>query len=128
METRYEPLRESFSTADAGYPHIVFDRGGLRVTFQDWREKPVTLQFHDAVAFSWDDGDAAVNASHRDDCCYLVHESPWVARHREVGTLMQANDCRHFKLCFNAEGVLQVLASALEVVAGPASTSSPHAK
>jgi hypothetical protein len=125
METRYEPLRESFSTADTDYPHVELDRGCLGVTFQDWREKKVTLRFHDVVAFSWDDGDAALAASHRNDCCYIVHESPWVARHREVGTIMPSEDPRHFKLCFNAAGVLQVLASTLEVVAGPDAASNP---
>src|SRR6516165_2245066 len=118
MEPRYEPLREPFSTADAEYPQLVLERGRLRVTFEDWREKPVALLFHDVVAFSWDDGDAALNASHRDDCCYIVHESPWVVRHREVGTIIPSEHRRHFKLCFTAAGVLQVLASTLEVVAG----------
>jgi hypothetical protein len=119
MEPCYEPLGQSFSTGDAVYPHIELERGCLQVTFKDWREKTVTLLFHDVVAFSWDDGDAALNASHRDDCCYIVHESPWVVRHREVGTLTPSEHRRHFKLCFTAAGVLQVLASTLEVVAGP---------
>ncbi|MEK6258920.1 MAG: hypothetical protein AABP62_09925 [Planctomycetota bacterium] len=119
METRYELLRESFSTADADYPAIVSERGCLRVTFRDWREELVTLLFHDVVAFSWDDGDAVVNAGHRDDCCYIVHDSPWLARHHEVGTVMPTEALQHFKLCFNATGVLQVLASKLEIPVEP---------
>ena len=119
METRYEPLRESFSTADAERPQVVWEGDCLRVMFQDWRENLVTLMFHDVAAFSWDDGEAAVDAKHRDDCSYIVHDSPWLARHREVGTLLPSDDQRHFKLCFNAAGVLQVLASKLEVLTGP---------
>ena len=119
METRYEPLRETFSTADAEYPQVVSERGCLRVAFRDWREKLVTLLFHDVAAFSWDDGDAAVDANHRDDYSYIVRDSPWLARHREVGTLMPSEDHRHYKLCFNAAGVLQVLATRLEVLAEP---------
>jgi hypothetical protein len=117
MGIRYEPLGQSFSTADAEYPQVAVERGSLRVAIRDWREKFVTLLFHDVAAFSWDDGDAAVDANHRDDCCYIVHDSPWLARHREVGTVMPSDDHRHFKLCFNAAGVLQVLASRLEVLA-----------
>ena len=128
METRYEPLHESFSAADAEYPHIELASGCLRVRFTDWREETVTLLFRDVVAFSWDEGDAALNASHRDDCCYIVHESPWLARHREVGTIIPAEDRRHFKLCFNAAGVLQVLASTLEVLAGPCAASNRDVK
>jgi hypothetical protein len=119
METRYEPLREPFSIADAEYPQITSERGCLRVVFRDWQEKVVSLLFHDVAAFSWDDGDAAVDRNHRDDCSYIVHDSPWLARHREVGSLMPSGVCRHFKLCFNAAGVLQVLASRLEVLAEP---------
>jgi hypothetical protein len=119
METRYKPLGESFSTANAECPRIVSEHGCLCVTFRDWREQVVSLMFHDVVAFSWDDGEAAVDAAHRDDCCYAVQNSPWLARHREVGTLTPSEDHRHFKLCFNAAGVLQVLASRLEVSTKP---------
>jgi hypothetical protein len=119
MEARYEPLREPFSTADGEGVRLVSEAGCLRVTYRDWREEVVALVFHDVVAFSWDDGEAAVDGAHRDDCCYVVHDSPWLARHREVGTLAASDDYRHFKLCFNAAGVLQVLASRLEVLAEP---------
>ncbi len=120
METRYEPLGAPFSTADAEYPRISAERGGLRVTYRDWREEVVALLFNEVVAFSWDDGDAAVDPAHLDDCSYVVHNSPWLARHREVGTPTPSEEHRHFKLCFNAAGVLQVLATRLEVKAEPA--------
>lgn len=116
MGNHYETLRETFSTADVEYPKVVSEHGFLRVTFQDRREKTVRLVFHDVIAYSWDDGDAAIDAGHRDDCCYVVHDSRWLARHREVGTVMPSEAHQHFKLCFNAAGVLQVLASRLEVL------------
>jgi hypothetical protein len=119
METRYEPLGESFSTADAGYPQVISADRRLRVTYRDWQEKVVTLLFHDVVAYSWDDGDGALEVNHRDDDSYIVHDSPWLARHRAVGTVMPSEDAKHFKLCFNPTGVLQVLASRLEVQAEP---------
>ena len=115
MSNDYEPLRESFSTADAERPQIVSERGDLRVTFRDWREETVKLVFYDVAAYSWDDRDAAIDPAHRNDDCYVVRDSQWLARHREVGTVMPTEAYRHFKLCFNAAGVLQVLASRLEV-------------
>lgn len=123
MAIRYEPLCAPFSTADAEYPQVTSERGCLRVVFRDWQEKVVTLLFHDVAAFSWDEGDAALDANHRDDCSYTVHESPWLARHREVGTLMPPEEHRHYKLCFNAAGVLQLLATRLEVLAEPSVAS-----
>ena len=119
MEPRYEPLGAIFSTADAEFPRLVAEGGSLRVTYCDWRERNVALVFHEVVAYSWDDGDAAVDPAHRDDTSYVVHNSPWLARHREIGTLMPSQEHRHFKLCFNAAGVLQVLAARLEDEAEP---------
>ncbi len=122
METRYELLGAAFSTADAEYPRIITERGSLRVTYRDWREELVALVFHEVIAFVWDDGDAAVDLAHRDDCSYVVHNSPWLSRHRQVGTLTPSESYRHFKLCFNAAGVLQVLAARLEVKTEPDAT------
>lgn len=115
MAPRYELLDVAFSTADSELPRIISENGRLWVTFVDWREQIITLVFHDVVAYSWDDEDAAVEVTHRDDCCYVVHDSAWLSRHREVGTLMQDAGHHHYKLCFNAAGVLQVLALRLEV-------------
>jgi hypothetical protein len=113
---RYEPLNMSFSTADAEYPRIKLEDGCARVAYRNWQEKSVVLLFHDVVAISWDEGEAALCAEHRDDCGYIVHDSPWLARHRAAETITLTEDRQHFKLAFNAVGVLQVLASALEVV------------
>jgi hypothetical protein len=113
---RYEPLKMSFSTGDAEHPRITLDDGCARVAYRNWQEKSVVLLFHDVVAISWDEGEAAQCGEHRNDCGYIVHDSPWLARHREVQTIMSKDEHRHFKLAFNAVGVLQVLASALEVV------------
>jgi hypothetical protein len=119
MGIRFEPLEVPFSTADAEHPRIVAECGRLRVTYRDWREEVVALVFHEVVAFSWDDGDAAVDRAHRNDRSYEVQNSPWLARHDEVGRLMPPEQYRHFKLCFNTAGVLQVLAARLEVKADP---------
>jgi len=117
MESLYELLQEPFSTADAARPVLGFERGELRVMFQDWREQTVRLLFHDVVGFSWDDGDAAVDPRHRDDASYIVVGSEWLQRHRAVGALPPQEQHHHFKLCFNAAGVLQVLAAGLEILA-----------
>ncbi len=122
MEPYHELLNVPFSTADAEYPQVISEHGSLRVAFSDWREKIVLLLFHDAVAFSWDEGDAVVEGDHRDDCSYIVHNSPWLAMHQERGTMIRPEAHRHFKLCFNAVGVLQVLASRMEVLDEPSSS------
>ena len=117
MELHYELLRPAFSTADASYPQIAFEADRLHVTFQDWRETTVRLLFHDVVSFSWEAGDVAIDLQHRDDESYIVRGSPWLQRHLEVGAVMPTQGHQHYKLCFNAAGVLQVLATKLEVLA-----------
>lgn len=110
MTVRYVPLSADFSTADAENPEILFFGDSLRVRFKDWQERIVVVIFDHVIAYSWDDGDASVEHGHRDDCAYLVLGSPWLARHRTAENLRVEPETKHFKLCFNAIGVLQVLA------------------
>jgi len=115
MSPRFEVLDARFSTADAQLAQIANFGDSLCLRFKDWQEKSVIVHFRDVIAYSWDDGDAAIEPSHRDDCSYIVHDSPWLARHVAVGNVQASQEVKHFKLCFNATGVLQVLASMLEV-------------
>jgi hypothetical protein len=117
MPETFEPLSEPFSTADAEAPVLVYESGVLRVRFRDWREREVAIIFREAVAFSWDGGDAACSAVHRDDTSYIVAGSAWLERHIAVGAIPGSGGHRHYKLCFNAAGVLQVIAESLEVSA-----------
>ena len=115
MPERYVPLSETFSTADAESPMLAFEQGTLRLRFLDWQEREVRLRFPETVAFRWEDGDAAVAAEHRNDASYRVEDSGWIRRLRESGTVGEADAVTHFKLCFNALGVLEVIAANLEV-------------
>ena len=115
MAETFDPLDESFSTADAGAPILAYEQEILHDRFRDWREREVILTFCDVSAFSWDDGDAASSDAHRDDSAYIVVGSEWLRRHIDVGTIAASGGHRHYKLCFNAVGVLQVIASGLFV-------------
>ena len=113
-----EPLEVPFSTADAEAPVLYYDRGSLAVRFRDWRERTVHLLFDDVAAFSWDEGDAAGSLDRRDDACYVVAGSAWLARHVAAGTIEAEAGHRHFKFCFNVAGVLQVIATRLDLEGG----------
>jgi hypothetical protein len=117
MPESFEPLVESFSTADAEAPVLAYEWGFLRVRFRDWQGRKVEVAFIDVAAFSWDQGDAACSGSHRDDASYIVVGSDWLQRHIEVSTITASEGHRHYKLCFNAAGVLQVIATELKVSA-----------
>ncbi len=117
MPKSFEILNEPFSTADTGLPVLTYEQGQLRVSFLDWREQEVVLTFHGVAAFSWDDGEASWSAAHRDDASYTVTGSNWLQRHLDVGTITASEGHRHFKLCFNAAGVLHVISTGLDTLA-----------
>jgi hypothetical protein len=116
MPESFEPLRVPFSTADADPPALTYEQDQLHVRFLDWQEREVNLTFAGVVAFSWDEGDASWSAAHRDDESYTVGGSEWLQRHLDVGTIAAGGGHRHYKLCFNAAGVLQVISIGLEVM------------
>jgi hypothetical protein len=118
LNPRFEMLDAQFSTADAESLEVATCGDSLRLEFKNWQGKFVVVHFQDVIAYSWDEGDVEIGQNHRDDCTYLVHDSPWIARHLAAGNLERGHEVKHFKLCFNAVGVLQVLASRLEVESG----------
>ena len=116
MPESFEPLNMPFSTADAELPLLTYEDGHLRVTFLDWREQDVILRFQGVAAFSWDGGDALCSDAHRNDTSYTVAGSDWLHKLLGLGEITASEGHRHFKLCFNAVGVLQVISTCLEVL------------
>jgi len=102
----YRSVDLGFSTADAEDVAMVFDRAELQLTFRDWSEETVKHTFNDVLAFKWDGG-LSIDTI-RDDTCYEVIDSSWL---EEQARLQGENQTRltHYKLCFNACGVLDVL-------------------
>jgi hypothetical protein len=114
MNQRFEALELPFSTADASRPEIVYSDGTLRIQFVDWQRNLVCLSFEDAVSFSWEDSEVGLDTQHRDDCSYVVDQSRWLERHLNVSAVTKGEPHRHFKLCFNELGILQVIAAKVE--------------
>ena len=107
-------LKEGFSTADAEYPSISLKDGNLSVQFIDWQENPVNLSFKNTCAVKWQET-FTLGPETRDDMSYEIENSAWIAEHRAQGARAPEEPLRHFKLCFNACGVLEVIASQIEV-------------
>lgn len=107
---RFQRLTPGFSTADASYPSLQLTDNLLTVTFDNWQLRPVVVIFENAVAVRWEEGDSLL-ADHRDDECYVVEESPWLADHFREADARVAGGFQHYRLCFNAVGVLDVIAT-----------------
>jgi hypothetical protein len=102
---RYEPIDLGFSTADGESPVIHYDSGELRFHFTDWRESPVAFVASGVRHFAWTD--ELFEPDIREDSTYEVIDSPLIARYRQCNIVAPVAPLRHFKLCFNAQGVFE---------------------
>lgn len=108
-------LEPGFSTADAEYPSVSLKDGTLDLFFVDWREQPVSVRFRDAASVSWQQLEIT-GPNVGDDKVYEIQNSNWIASHYRQQTILPAEKLRHFRLCFNAWGTLDVIASEMEIV------------
>jgi hypothetical protein len=92
-------------TADAEDVQVHFSSGELVLSFVDWQEQPRRKVFADVLAFRWQEFD---EESIRDDVVYEVERSDWLARQARLQGV-PGDDYVHYKLCFNACGMLDVL-------------------
>jgi hypothetical protein len=95
------------STADADNIDLHFDGADLVLSFVDWQEVPRQLIFRNVLAFRWQDFD---ETGIRDDTTYEVLESEWLAQQADLqGVKAAVENYAHYKLCFNAVGMLDVV-------------------
>ncbi len=104
---RYEPVSLGFSTADGEHPVIHYAGGELRFRFTDWQGSPVEFVASGVLHFAW--SDELFEPGLRDDSTYEVFDSPLAGRLRECNAVPASTVLRHFKLCFNAQGVFDVV-------------------
>lgn len=104
---RYQNCDLGVSTADADKVAIHFDCGDLRLSFNDWQDQCRTVVFRDVLAFRWQELDDPVP---RDDATFEAIESTWLDHQARLQSV-SPEQFRHYVLCFNGCGALDVLAS-----------------
>lgn len=114
MSESEKSLEPDFSVADAEYPKFALRDGRLILEFVDWRERVVRVRFSNAAGVKWQELDSG-GPEDRDDSVYEIIGSSWLAGYLANGARTLAEDLRHFRLCFNAWGVLDVLATTMEI-------------
>lgn len=107
----YQPIDLGFVTADGDCPEIHFEGGNIRFSFVDWREQTIKLIASDVRAFSWLEGLDVQGI--RDDIVYEVIESELIQRYCAWNVIKSQDGYRHFKLCFNAAGVFDVVCTGI---------------
>ena len=107
-------LEPGFSVADATYPAFSLRDGEVVLEFADWRERPVQVRFTNAAGIRWQELESA-GPEDRDDAVFEILESAWLADYFRKAARSAADDLRHYRLCFNASGVLDVLAGSMKL-------------
>jgi hypothetical protein len=103
---RYVEANLGVSTADAEQVATRFENGDLHLSFIDWQAQPCSITFREVLGYRWQELDDAVP---RDDTTFEAIDSPWLQRQAQLQSV-PSNEYAHYVLCFNACGVLDVLA------------------
>ena len=113
MEFRQVDL--GFSTSDAERVEFAYRENELHLSFLDWRYNRCLVVFDDVFAQCWR-VESEWYPGIRDDTTYLVQNSELVQRLIECGAVNRADELTHYALCFNAEGMLEIVCRAVRVI------------
>jgi len=104
----FHAVHLGFSTADAEDVQLQFDGSDVTLEFRDWSDQDVKVVFREVLGFRWSQWQDEV--APRDDESYEVLGSEWLQREFDIGgTGVVRQDFAHYRLCFSACGVLDVL-------------------
>ncbi|PWF39108.1 hypothetical protein [Massilia glaciei] len=102
---RLEGVDIGVSAADAENVELLYRFGDLLLRYRDWMEQECEKKFLDVLAFRWEE---FTNQAPRDDSSFEVVNSTWLtvqAKAQEV----EPSDYIHYRICFNGNGVLDVI-------------------
>jgi hypothetical protein len=105
-----------FSTADAENVELFFFNGTLLwLKFSDWQGQVFQVEFSEIVGFSWSEEELE-HKKMKDDCVYQVVNSNLLEKHKAVGTISKLSNHKHYKICFNDYGILDVVFGEMKIV------------
>src|SRR5262245_5016612 len=108
-----------FSVADAGSVQVCYENQTLSVSFVDWQEKAVSFICRDTVAFRWQEAEYSLSDGERHDSTHEIIGSAWLCQHQEQGMTWESTAFHHYKLNFNAVGILEMICSKIDTIAEP---------
>lgn len=113
MSEVVEIIDLGFSVADAEDISFKFDGSDLVLEFNDWREQHISIKCENTLGFKFQNAEYEISDSERFDSCHIVHNSEWVKEHVKQGEAWSDESWYHYKLNFNAAGIVEVLCSGL---------------
>jgi hypothetical protein len=106
-----------FSVADGDRIKVAYENQALRVSFVDWQEKPVSFSCHDTIAFRWQEAEYTLSQNERYDSSHEIINSVWLRQHEDQNMTWGGLTFHHYKLNFNAAGILEMICSRIETTA-----------
>ncbi len=113
MSQKVEIIDLGFSIADAEDIAFKFDGSDLVLEFNDWKEEHISIRCENTLGFKYQGAEYEIDEIERFDSCHIVNESDWVKEHLKQGEAWENENWIHYKLNFNAAGVVEVLCSKL---------------
>jgi len=113
MSQNVELVDLGFSVADAEDITFKFDGADLVLEFNDWQENHVSIKCENTLGFRFQNAEYELSDSERFDSCHIIHDSQWVKEHLKQGEAWENETWCHYKLNFNAAGIVEVLCSNL---------------
>ena len=113
MSKKVEIVDLGFSVADAEDITFKHDGADLVLEFNDWQENHISIKCENTLGFRYQAAEYEISDSERYDSCHIVHDSDWVKEHLKQGEAWENEAWYHYKLNFNAAGIIEVLCSNL---------------
>ena len=105
MTQSFEETFIGIHSADAERVSLSYQDEDLTVSYIDWQEQERRIVLKRVFAFRWQERDS--DSPPRDDTTYRVIQSEWLRE--QTHGVPGAEEFQHFKVLFNACGVLDVI-------------------
>ena len=105
MSQNFLPKYIGIHSADAERVSLIYRDQELKVSYIDWQEQPQTVVLGKVFAFNWQERD--LDSTPRDDTTFQVVESTWLRE--QTSGIPGTESFVHYKIMFNACGVLDVI-------------------
>lgn len=116
MKEQAEVIDPGFSIADGEHVSYLYDGEFLSFQFTDWTEETIVVRCSSVIGFKYQWATGECLADERFDSTHLIHNSRWLLEHQKQGEGSKDQGWRHFKLNFNAAGVMEVLCKKMEII------------
>lgn len=105
-----------FTVADGEHIKTSCENQTLRVSFVNWQDQNVTFVCHDTIAYRWQEAEYFLSDQERYDSCHEILNSPWLRLHKEQSMTWEGAEFHHYKLNFDAAGILEMICSSIELL------------